>query len=101
MELREILAKCDHTILRQTATWEDVRKVVDEGIKYGTASVCIPPCFVGQAKEYSGGRVPVCTVIGFPNGYNSTEVKVYETERAVAFPSLPEKEAAATEDKTV
>lgn len=84
MELKEILAKCDHTILKQTATWEDVKNVVDEGIKYGTASVCIPPCFVGRAKAYSGGRVPVCTVIGFPNGYNSTEVKVYETERAVA-----------------
>lgn len=84
MELKEILAKCDHTILKQTATWKDVKKVVDEGIKYGTASVCIPPCFVGQAKACSGGRVPVCTVIGFPNGYNSTEVKVYETERAVA-----------------
>ena len=84
MELKEILAKCDHTILKQTATWEDVKKVVDEGIKYGTASVCIPPCFVKRAKAYSGGRVPVCTVIGFPNGYNSTEVKVYETERAVA-----------------
>lgn len=84
MELKEILAKCDHTILKQTATWEDVKKVVDEGIKYGTASVCIPPCFVGQAKAYSGRRVPVCTVIGFPNGYNSTEAKVYEAERAVA-----------------
>ena len=84
MELREILAKCDHTLLKQTATWEDVKKVVDEGIKYGTASVCIPPCFVKRAKAYSGGRVPVCTVIGFPNGYNSTDVKVYETERALA-----------------
>ena len=83
MELREILAKCDHTLLSQTATWEEIKTICDDGKKYGVASVCIPPCFVKQAKEYLGDTVPVCTVIGFPNGYNSTAVKVFETAEAV------------------
>lgn len=83
MELREILSKCDHTLLLQTATPEDIRLLCDDGIKYGAASVCLPPCYVGLAKEYVGDRIPVCTVIGFPNGYATTAVKVFETEDAV------------------
>lgn len=83
MDVKEILAKCDHTLLGQTAGWEDIRKICDDGMKYGTASVCIPPCYVGEAKRYVGDRLKVCTVIGFPNGYNTTAVKVYETEDAV------------------
>ena len=83
MELQEILRKCDHTLLSQTATWEEIKNICDDGKKYGVASVCIPPCFVKQAKEYLKDTVPVCTVIGFPNGYNSTWVKVFETVEAV------------------
>ena len=83
MEIKEILSKCDHTLLAQTATWEDIKAICDDGIKYQTASVCIPPCFVKQASEYSKGRVAICTVIGFPNGYNTTAVKEYETLDAI------------------
>ncbi len=83
MDIREILSKCDHTLLSVTATWEDIRLLIDDGIRYGTASVCIPPCYVREAKAYADGRLPICTVIGFPNGYNTKEVKVFETERAV------------------
>ena len=83
MDVKEILAMCDHTLLSQTATWEQIREVCDDGIKYGTASVCIPPSFVKQAKEYVGDRLAICTVIGFPNGYSTTAVKVFETEDAV------------------
>ncbi len=83
MDIREILGKCDHTLLSVTATWDDIRAVIDDGIRYHTASVCIPPCYVGQAKEYAAGRVAICTVIGFPNGYNSKEVKMFEAEQAV------------------
>lgn len=83
MDVKEILAKCDHTLLGRTAGWEDIRKICDDGMKYGTASVCIPPCYVGEAKRYVGDRLKVCTVIGFPNGYNTTAVKVHETEDAV------------------
>ena len=83
MEITKILSKCDHTLLKQTATWEEIKEICDDGIKYGCASVCIPPCFVKATKEYCGDKIPVCTVIGFPNGYNTTEVKVYETECAV------------------
>ncbi len=83
MDIREILSKCDHTQLAVTSTWEDIKALIDDGIKYQTASVCIPPCFVKQAKEYANGRLPICTVIGFPNGYNSKEVKVFETLDAV------------------
>ncbi len=79
-----ILSHCDHTNLKQTAVWEDIRALCDEGIKYRTASVCIPACFVRQASEYARGRVAVCTVIGFPNGYSTADVKVYEAARAVA-----------------
>lgn len=83
MDIQNILAHCDHTLLAQTATWEDIRAVCDDGMKYGTASVCIPPCYVKAAKDYVGDKLAICTVIGFPNGYETTAVKVYETEDAV------------------
>ena len=83
MDIKEILSKCDHTLLSQTATWDEIRQICDDGLKYGTASVCIPPCYVKQASEYLNGRLPVCTVIGFPNGYNTTEVKCFEAWKAV------------------
>ncbi len=83
MDIKTILSKCDHTLLAQTATWEEIRAICDDGMKYGTASVCIPPCYVKEAKEYVGDRLAICTVIGFPNGYNTTAVKVFETEDAV------------------
>lgn len=83
-DTQNILSKCDHTLLGQTATWEQIRKVCDEGMRYHTASVCIPPCYVEQAKAYVGDRLKICTVIGFPNGYNTTEVKVFETTDAIA-----------------
>ena len=79
----EILSHVDHTLLKPTATTADIDKIIDEGIKYQTASVCIPPSFVAHAAAYAKGRVKICTVIGFPNGYNTTAVKVYETEDAV------------------
>ena len=84
MEISKILAKCDHTLLTQTASWADIKKICDDGMKYKTASVCIPPCFVKQAKEYVGENLAICTVIGFPNGYNTTAVKVFETKDAIA-----------------
>jgi len=83
MDVKDILSKCDHTLLAQTATWDEIKAVCDDGVKYGTASVCIPPCYVKQASEYLAGRLPVCTVIGFPNGYNATEVKCFEAWKAV------------------
>ena len=83
MDKNEILKKVDHTILVQTAKWEDVKKICDDGIKYNTASVCIPPSYVEQAKKYVGERLKICTVIGFPNGYNTSNVKVYETLEAI------------------
>ena len=83
MEIKEILSKCDHTLLAQTATWEDIKAICDDGIKYQTASVCIPPCFVKQASEYSKGRVVICTVIGFPNGYDTTAAKCFMASDAV------------------
>ncbi len=84
MDIKNILAKCDHTLLTQSATWEDIKKICDDGMKYSTASVCIPPYFVKQAKEYVGENLAICTVIGFPNGYNTTAVKVFETKDAIA-----------------
>ena len=84
MELKEILSKVDHTLLTQTATWEEIRQICDDGAAYGCASVCIPPSYVEQAADYLGGRLPVCTVIGFPNGYAATAVKAFEAEDAVA-----------------
>ena len=83
MELAQILAKCDHTLLAQTATWQDIKAICDDGIKYGTASVCIPAAFVKQAKEYVGDRLAICTVIGFPNGYSTTATKCFEAGDAV------------------
>ncbi len=84
MNVEEILGICDHTLLLQTATWEEIKALCDDAIKYGTASVCIPPCFVKQAKEYTGDRMAICTVIGFPNGNHTTATKVFETEDAIA-----------------
>ena len=84
MELNQILSRCDHTLLAQGATWEDIRAICDDGMKYGTASVCIPASFVKQAKEYVGNRLAICTVIGFPNGYSTTAVKCFEAMDAVA-----------------
>lgn len=83
MNIEIILSKCDHTLLAQTSTWEQIKAICDDGMKYHTASVCIPPCFVKEAKEYVGDRLKICTVIGFPNGYNTTAVKVFETAEAV------------------
>ena len=83
MDIQNILAHCDHTLLSQTATWAQIRTVCDDGIHYRTASVCIPPCYVKRAKEYVGDRLKICTVIGFPNGYATTAAKVFETEDAV------------------
>ena len=83
MDIKEILSKVDHTLLGQAATWEEMKVICDDAIKYGTASVCVPPSFVGQCADYLDGKVPVCTVIGFPNGYNTTAVKVFETADAV------------------
>ena len=84
MELKEIFSKCDHTLLKQTATWEEVRQLCDEGVEFAVASVCIPPCYVAQASAYLEGRLPVCTVIGFPNGSSSTAVKCFEAAEAIA-----------------
>ena len=84
LDTKKILSTCDHTLLGQTATWEQIRKICDEGMQYGTASVCIPPSYVKQAKEYVGDKLKICTVIGFPNGYNTTAVKVFETKDAIA-----------------
>lgn len=84
MDIQEILGKCDHTLLAQTATWEDIKAICDDGMKYKTASVCIPPYFVKQAKEYVQDKLAICTVIGFPNGYNTTAVKLFETKDALA-----------------
>ena len=83
MNITEILARCDHTLLLQTATWEEIRAICDDGMKYQTASVCIPPCYVKQAKEYVGDRLAICTVIGFPNGDSTTAVKCFETAEAL------------------
>lgn len=84
MNTNEILKKVDHTLLAQSATWEDIKVILDDGIKYGTASACIPAAYVKQAAEYVDGKLPICTVIGFPNGYSTTAVKVFETKDAIA-----------------
>ena len=83
MELSEILKKCDHTLLSQTATWAEIKAICDDGMKYNTASVCIPASFVKQAKEYVGERLAICTVIGFPNGYATTASKCFMATDAV------------------
>ena len=84
MNISEILSKCDHTLLTQTATWENIKSVIDDGIKYNTASVCIPPSYVKRASGYADGKIKICTVIGFPNGYQTTKTKLYETTDALS-----------------
>lgn len=83
MDIKKILSYVDHTLLSQGATWEQIKDICDDGIKYATASVCIPASYVKQAKEYAGNRLPICTVIGFPNGYSTTAAKCFETADAV------------------
>ena len=83
MELKDILSRCDHTLLAQTATWDEIRALCDDGMKYGCASVCIPASYVAQAAEYVAGKLPICTVIGFPNGYSTTKTKCCEASDAV------------------
>ena len=83
MEKREILKRLDHTLLKQTATWEQIRTLCEEGMEYKAASVCIPPCYVKKARDYVQERLKICTVIGFPNGNMTTAAKVFETEDAV------------------
>lgn len=82
--MKKILGMVDHTLLSQTATWDEIKVLCDDAICYGTASVCIPPCYVKQAKNYVKEKMRICTVIGFPNGNSTTASKVYETENAVA-----------------
>lgn len=94
MDIKEILGKVDHTLLKQESTWEQIKAICDDGMKYKTASVCIPPSFVKQAADYVEGKLPICTVIGFPNGYNTTAVKCFEAEEAV-------KEGAAEIDMVI
>ncbi len=84
MKKEDILKTVDHTLLTQTATWNEIRRILDDGMKYGTASACIPAAYVKQAAEYVEGKLPICTVIGFPNGYSTTAVKVFETKDAIA-----------------
>ena len=83
MKIEEILSKCDHTLLAQTATWEQIKAICDDGMKYHTASVCIPASYVKQAKEYVGDKLAICTVIGFPNGYDTTAAKCFMASDAV------------------
>ena len=83
MELKEILSRCDHTLLSQTATWAEIQAICDDGVRYGCASVCIPASYVRQAAEYVAGKIPVCTVIGFPNGYDTTAAKCFMAADAV------------------
>ena len=84
MEIKDILSKVDHTLLAQSATWSEIKAICDDGMKYETASVCIPASFVKQAKEYVGDKLAICTVIGFPNGYSTTATKVFETADAIS-----------------
>ena len=84
MNANEVLKHVDHTLLTQTATWEEIKAICDDAVKYGTASACIPPSYVAQAKEYVGEKLAICTVIGFPNGYMTTATKEFETKDAIA-----------------
>lgn len=84
MEKREVLKLVDHTLLSQSATWEEIRQILDDAVEYEAASACIPAAYVKQAAEYVEGKLPICTVIGFPNGYSTTAVKVFETKDAIA-----------------
>ena len=83
MEIKEILKVCDHTLLSVQATWDEIRAICDDGMKFETASVCIPAAYVKRAKDYVGDKLAICTVIGFPNGYSTTATKVYETADAI------------------
>ena len=83
MDITKILSTVDHTLLSQSATWDEIKAICDDGIKYGCASVCIPPSYVKKASEYADGKIKICTVIGFPNGYNTTKVKCFEATDAV------------------
>ena len=83
MDIKEILNHCDHTLLKQEATWDQIREIADDAIKYNTASICIPPCYIRRAKEYVGDKVKLCTVIGFPNGNMTPATKVFETKDAI------------------
>lgn len=83
MDIQKILSLCDHTLLSQTATWQEIQSICDDGMKYHTASVCIPASYVKAAKDYVGDKLPICTVIGFPNGYSTTEAKCFEAANAV------------------
>lgn len=83
MELKNILSRVDHTLLSQTATWDEIRRICDDGMKYGCASVCIPASYVKKAADYVAGRLAICTVIGFPNGYDTTAAKCFEAADAV------------------
>lgn len=83
MDIKKILSYVDHTLLAPAATWEEIKAVIDDGIKYETATVCIPPSYVAQAREYAGSRVRICAVIGFPHGYNTTATKAFETSDAL------------------
>ena len=84
MDIKNILSKCDHTLLDRCAKWADIKTILDDGIKYGTASACIPACYVKEAKEYVGSKLAICTVIGFPNGYSTEGAKVFEAREAIA-----------------
>ncbi len=84
MDVKEMVKHVDHTLLLQPSTWEEMKQICDDALAYGTASVCIPPSYVKQAADYLQGKVPVCTVIGFPNGYMTTAVKEFETKDAIA-----------------
>ena len=83
MDIKTILNHCDHTLLKQEATWDQIKEIADDAIKYNTASICIPPCYIARAKEYVGDKVQLCTVIGFPNGNMTTATKVFETKDAI------------------
>ena len=83
MEKKDVFKMVDHTLLKQDASWEDIKEICDDGIKYKTASVCIPPSYVKEAKKYVEDKIKVCTVVGFPNGYNSTAVKIFETKQYI------------------
>ena len=84
MDVKEILSKCDHTLLKQESTWAQIKEICDDGMAYSCASVCIPAGFVKQASDYTQGKLNICTVIGFPNGYNTTAVKCFEAKEAIA-----------------
>lgn len=83
MRIEEILSKCDHTLLRPDATWDEIKILIDEGIEYKVASICIPPAYVGRAVNYLSGKIPITTVVGFPHGNETTETKVYQTKNAL------------------